>query len=132
MQNTEFIKTDSEEVVDNLLKRDNRIIVKKDSDNEGRLYYDYETTDVNGQKVVKRLSIKSTSTVYKTYDIYKDNITFNDVEYIDRAEHPKYISEGSLITDDTNIGIITGVNNGIVTIKIIYSSNLSKLTWGKF
>lgn len=133
MNNAEIIKVDDSELLNALKIRNNRIIIKKDSDKVFRLFYDYQ--DNNNKDKITRLEIQSSLNAYTTTkDISKD-ILLSDIKDIHNQE-PTTIQIGAIISNEDSIGIITKMfkdsdDKNKVSIKQIYTTN-DNITWGTF
>lgn len=109
MNAREFLKINDSKVLDIIKKIENRIIIEKDNDVSGRLFFDY---DDNHRIEIKSKNIIYHTTSLKTDKIYIENITIYGTNTIVTENN---LILGSLISDDKNIGIITDIKEADTT-----------------
>lgn len=133
MPNLQFNKTETD-VLDILKKIEDRLLIIKQSDGTARMYFDYDKDN--------RLEIKPTNTIYHSnvpLNPNSQNIAQVDMRNLtifgdNESENVTIIHNGSLISDGSNIGIISKVEDTatskIATIHFIYSTKT--ITWSDY
>lgn len=120
------INKTEQNVLDVLNKIENRLIVKKEN-NVARLFFDYDEDT--------RLEIKSINTTYHSnvsLNTSSDTITINknSLSVYGDIENANNVNLGLLVSDGSNIGIISGIENDNVTITMIYKPQT--ITWNEY
>lgn len=120
------INKTEQNVLDVLNKIENRLIVKKEN-NVARLFFDYDEDT--------RLEIKSINTTYHSnvsLNTSSDTITINknSLSVYGNIENANNVNLGLLVSDGSNIGIISGIENDNVTITMIYKPQT--ITWNEY
>lgn len=131
MPNIKFAKT-SKEMSEITKKIEDRLIIKKDSDSKGRIFYDW---DVNNRLEIVSLQLAyyskatMTPTSGNTINIAKSNIV-NLTANPNSETASTNIIMNSLVYDGANIGIIIGEDTSNVTIFVIYKP--TPLQWNDY
>lgn len=120
------INKTEQNVLDVLNKIENRLIVKKEN-NVARLFFDYDEDT--------RLEIKSINTTYHSnvsLNTSSDTITINknSLSVYGDIENANNVNLGLLVSDGSNIGIISGIENDNITITMIYKPQT--ITWNEY
>ena len=120
------INKTEQNVLDVLNKIENRLIVKKEN-NVARLFFDYDEDT--------RLEIKSINTTYHSnvsLNTSFDTITINknSLSVYGNIEDINNVNLGLLVSDGSNIGIISGIENDNVTVTMIYKPQT--ITWNEY
>lgn len=120
------INKTEQNVLDVLNKIENRLIVKKEN-NVARLFFDYDEDT--------RLEIKSINTTYHSnvsLNTSSDTVTINknSLSVYGNIEDINNINLGLLVSDGSNIGIISGIENDNVTVTMIYKPQT--ITWNEY
>lgn len=120
------INKTEQNVLDILNKIENRLIVKKEN-NVARLFFDYDEDT--------RLEIKSINTTYHSnvsLNTSSDTVTINknSLSVYGNIEDINNINLGLLVSDGSNIGIISGIENDNVTVTMIYKPQT--ITWNEY
>ena len=131
MPNIKFAKT-SKEMYEITKKIEDRLIIKKDSDSKGRIFYDW---DANNRLEIVSLQLayysKATMTPGSgnTINIAKSNIVNLTANPSSETASTNIIMN-SLVYDGSNIGIIIGEDTSNVTIFVIYKP--TPLQWNDY
>ena len=133
MPNLQFNKTE-DDVLDILKKIEDRLLIVKQSDGTARMYFDYDKDN--------RLEIKPTTIIYHSnvpLNPNSSNIAIVDMRNLTifgekEGMNVDTIYVGSLISDGSNIGIISKVetttDSKLATIYFIYSTKT--ITWNNY
>ena len=134
MPNISFAKTEKD-LSEILTKIEDRLIVKKDSNTKGRIFYEWDNStrlEISALELSYYSKATLNPTSGNTVNVAKSNVVtladFN--EDGSGSTQATDILMNSLIYDGTNIGIIIGENTSNITVFVIYKP--TPLQWNDY